>query len=244
MRYYRIVAFVLSLALMATVVSTFSLSAAPAASPTVLLALRAQAPSASENAALQKLSGKLKSRMARPTPMRPDEVVSETSRESPGDTEPEKGITPEAKGGEADSAASGEDTTGVSVNTDSRGEEREQADGPGGAGENPPVPSRSEKSLAEVLANYHARLTALIEAQKSYPEVARRLRHQGIVQISFVLAPDGALVELAVADSSGHAELDEAALNAVHAVPRFPAFPAELGASERRFAVSLNFVLE
>lgn len=98
--------------------------------------------------------------------------------------------------------------------------------------------------MTDVLAAYHARLVALIEGQKSYPGIARRLRHQGIVQVRFSLTASGGLNILTISDSSSHSELDDAALEAVRNVPQFPAFPTELGSADREFVVSLSFVLE
>jgi len=98
--------------------------------------------------------------------------------------------------------------------------------------------------LADVLAAYHARLVDLIEGQKHYPEIARRLRHEGNVQVRFRLAADGELLSSGISIPCAHAELDEAALAAVRAVPRYPQFPGELGVGAREFVVTLSFRLE
>lgn len=98
--------------------------------------------------------------------------------------------------------------------------------------------------LAEVLAAYHSRIASLIEAQKRYPEIARRLKHEGMARVRFRLSAEGQLLTSAVDTGSGFAELDEAALNAVRRVAKFPAFPHPLGAGDREFVVTLNFTLK
>jgi len=133
---------------------------------------------------------------------------------------------------------------GVPANDPAQGEERTDSAGFGPEGAERAVPIIDEKRLTDVLAAYHARLVALIEGQKSYPGIARRLRHQGIVQVRFSLTVNGGLNSLTISDSSSHSELDEAALEAVLSVPQFPAFPTELGPVDREFVVSLSFVLD
>lgn len=111
----------------------------------------------------------------------------------------------------------------------------------GGEGEGAPI---DERKLAQLLAEYHSQLVQLIEGQKHYPVVARKLGHQGFVQLSFTLSSDGRLVSSKVNSSSGFAELDESALGALRAVPRFPAFPTQLGPANRPFIVSLSYTLK
>jgi protein TonB len=50
---------------------------------------------------------------------------------------------------------------------------------------------------------------------KAYPLSARRMRQEGTVVVHAAFAADGTLVECAVADSSGFATLDAAALQLV-----------------------------
>jgi periplasmic protein TonB len=57
------------------------------------------------------------------------------------------------------------------------------------------------------------RIRAMIENAMTYPALARRLRIEGIVVLSFVLSTDGHVVKAEVHDSSGSSVLDRKALN-------------------------------
>jgi len=50
--------------------------------------------------------------------------------------------------------------------------------------------------------------------QPVYPEMSRRLHEEGSVELSIGLLDDGSVKELAIARSSGHPRLDDAALDA------------------------------
>jgi protein TonB len=85
-------------------------------------------------------------------------------------------------------------------------------------------------------------LHAAIDGHKRYPRMARRLRREGVATVLFRLHPDGDLDALALADSSGFAALDAAALRAVAAVAPFtPA--AKFLTRETRFRVGVEFHL-
>lgn len=67
-----------------------------------------------------------------------------------------------------------------------------------------------------------------IESRKKYPEASRRQGMEGKVVASFVINPDGTVSDLTVAEGSGFASLDEAALAAVNDAAPFPALPEGL----------------
>ena len=142
-------------------------------------------------------------------------------------------------GSQASGAESAEDLESDAA----QGEEQSGSADFGPEGEERAVPAIDEKPLTDLLAAYHAKLVTLIEAHKRYPDISRRLRHQGIVQVRFTLTAKGDLTGLTVSDSSSHGELDQAALDAVRNVPKFPVLPSELGTADREFVVSLSFVL-
>ena len=56
-----------------------------------------------------------------------------------------------------------------------------------------------------------------------YPQAAVDAGHEGTVLLLLIMRPDGTLQSASIAASSGHAELDEAALHAVSRLPRFDA---------------------
>lgn len=85
-------------------------------------------------------------------------------------------------------------------------------------------------------------LHAAIDGHKRYPSMARRLRREGVATVLFRLHPDGDIDALAVADSSGFAVLDAAALRAVAAVAPFAPATTFL-TREARFRVGVKFHL-
>ncbi len=62
----------------------------------------------------------------------------------------------------------------------------------------------------------------------NYPEEARRDRLYGSLRMLVTIAPDGALKEVRILDSSGHKVLDDAALRIVRLAAPFAPFPQEM----------------
>ncbi len=110
-------------------------------------------------------------------------------------------------------------------------------------GDSQPAAGPSEEDITRALEGYRRLVYASIERNKQYPAIARKLGHEGEVAVSFLLARDGSLKSASVSSSSGFFELDEAALEAVRAVGKFPAFPGLLQQENLRFAVRLAFEL-
>ncbi|WP_459813256.1 energy transducer TonB [Campylobacter concisus] len=62
-----------------------------------------------------------------------------------------------------------------------------------------------------------------VKRHKSYPNNARRMKHQGVVEVRFLLKQDGSIDELKVSKSSGFESLDNGALeNIQRASSEFP----------------------
>lgn len=96
--------------------------------------------------------------------------------------------------------------------------------------------SGQQRSLA---AHWGAQLRTEIERRKRYPRSASGT--SGTVMVRITVARDGRLKVLAIANSSGHQVLDQAALKAVQSVRRFPAAPEGLSASSYSFTVPMQF---
>ena len=68
-----------------------------------------------------------------------------------------------------------------------------------------------------------SKVIAAVKKHKSYPNNARRMKHQGVVEVRFLLKTDGSIDELKVAKSSGFESLDNGALeNVKKASSEFP----------------------
>ena len=68
-----------------------------------------------------------------------------------------------------------------------------------------------------------SKVIAAVKKHKSYPNNARRMKHQGVVEVRFLLKTDGSMDELKVTKSSGFESLDNGALeNVKKASSEFP----------------------
>ena len=68
-----------------------------------------------------------------------------------------------------------------------------------------------------------SKVIAAVKKHKSYPNNARRMKHQGVVEVRFLLKKDGSIDELKVTKSSGFESLDNGALeNVKKASSEFP----------------------
>ena len=68
-----------------------------------------------------------------------------------------------------------------------------------------------------------SKVIAAVKKHKNYPSNARRMRHQGVVEVRFLLKTDGSIDELKVTKSSGFESLDNGALeNVKRASSEFP----------------------
>jgi len=95
-----------------------------------------------------------------------------------------------------------------------------------------------------ILADYAEQVKAAILSAKAYPAAAERLGHEGVAKVSFTLDASGSLAAISLRSSSGFAELDDAALDAVrHAAP-FAPLPAELNRDSLSLSITLRFQLE
>jgi len=78
----------------------------------------------------------------------------------------------------------------------------------------------------------------------NFPEVARRERHSGTPVIEVTIGADGRLLQSIVRRSSGHADIDEAAMRILKLAAPYDPFPGELSArhDEIRIAYEWQFL--
>jgi protein TonB len=67
---------------------------------------------------------------------------------------------------------------------------------------------------------------------------------QGLVVARLTIAPDGRLVDLSLARSSGFAQLDRAVLDTIRRASPFAPLPGELGAERQTFIVPISYAQE
>lgn len=92
---------------------------------------------------------------------------------------------------------------------------------------------------SDLVAGWGATIRNRIEGRKTYPPSAGRAA--GRVGLRLTVHRSGQLVTVAVATSSGHAALDQAALRAVTSAGRFPAAPQGVQGDTHSFALPMSF---
>ena len=92
------------------------------------------------------------------------------------------------------------------------------------------ITSMSTRSAAD--ARYQYNWQRLVEnvGNAHYPEAARRQHLEGDVRLSVALRPDGSIQAIELLSSSGHRELDQAAIRSVRLAAPFDPFPPEVRA--------------
>jgi periplasmic protein TonB len=104
-----------------------------------------------------------------------------------------------------------------------------------------PQPAPEPEVDEALLAEYQARLRAAIERERRYPVPAVRRGLEGDVRVGFRVRSDGRIEDIVVLEGSGHAMLDEAAIEAIRRVGR--AQPPPHGIGGREFEILLEFRL-
>ncbi|MCB1749601.1 MAG: energy transducer TonB, partial [Gammaproteobacteria bacterium] len=104
-------------------------------------------------------------------------------------------------------------------------------------------PRRGTGGDPRAARDYFRALLAWLARHKAYPVAAKRRKHQGVVTLEFTLARDGRVLSARVKRGSGHAELDQAALDMLAAASPVPAIPAALGRDTLSLAIPIEFSL-
>ena len=98
-------------------------------------------------------------------------------------------------------------------------------------------------AVAAPSPNYIARLRLWLERHKDYPKLARRKRMQGVVLLYFRVSRDGEVLAQEIRESSGHALLDEAALDMLARAIPLPSFPKEMAGGYLDVVLSVEYSL-
>ena len=112
---------------------------------------------------------------------------------------------------------------------------------PSGSLTNVPATIVDEDELWRV---YNHEISLLFRKKKYYPEMARKLGHQGTVWIEVRLRRDGTQITADIGTSSGSAILDQAALKAAQSTMPLPPFPEKTQAKEKTIRIPYRFRLD
>lgn len=83
-------------------------------------------------------------------------------------------------------------------------------------------------STPDLQRQYLALVSAALKRHKRYPRTARRRGLSGKVVLTFVILPNGQVTNARIAESNGHAILNNAALRALRRATPLPPFPPAL----------------
>lgn len=90
------------------------------------------------------------------------------------------------------------------------------------------------------LADWSKKMTGSLERHMIYPEYLTRIEpNEGVVRVSFLCSEEGKPTAVTLLDSSGHHEIDEAALRAVRHIPTLHPLADGLTHAQRYQAVLL-----
>ena len=103
---------------------------------------------------------------------------------------------------------------------------------------------RATSGGSDAISDYRGRVRDRLVRNKHYPAMAQRFNIQGVVTFTFSLTRDGAVSDLRITQSSGHAMLDKAAIRTVELSAPFERFPPEFTAERMEFHFPMTFSLD
>lgn len=90
---------------------------------------------------------------------------------------------------------------------------------------------------------YIATLMSWLNRHKQYPTEARRARVEGVATVRFTIDPQGRVLSAVIIKSSGHAVLDDAALDVFTRANPVPAIPRAMAQGPLTLSVPIEFSL-
>lgn len=102
-----------------------------------------------------------------------------------------------------------------------------------------PAPSSGARAAAAA-ASYHSTLSAHLQRFKLYPDSARN-NEQGTALVTFTVTRNGRVTSSRLAQSSGFAPLDQAAMALIQRAQPLPSFPPEMREASTTASVRLQY---
>jgi len=91
---------------------------------------------------------------------------------------------------------------------------------------------------------WQGRLIAHLARYQRFPAQAQRHGEQGVVMMNVTLSRTGQVLSMAIATSSGHADLDAEAQAWITRAEPLPAFPPEIAVQQMALLIPLRFTLQ
>jgi protein TonB len=109
-----------------------------------------------------------------------------------------------------------------------------------------PVPQTSPSAppTGQVLMTWQGRLITHLARYQRFPAQAQRRGEQGDVMMNVTLSRTGQVLSMAIATTSGHADLDAEAQAWITRAEPLPAFPPEITVQQMELLIPLRFTLQ
>jgi len=101
--------------------------------------------------------------------------------------------------------------------------------------------ARSRDGGTRAASNYKGKVVAKLRRAKRYPSKARRRSLAGTAHVAFTISRSGAVSAIRLTRSSGHALLDQAALDMVRRAAPMPEFPRDITVARMNLQVPVRF---
>lgn len=89
--------------------------------------------------------------------------------------------------------------------------------------------------------HYYSKVRNMIERKKRYPSIAKKLRQEGIVHVTFTISKDGAISDIRLVKKCPHERLNRAAVRVLKEIGSFPPIPEEVGKQSISLSVSIRY---
>ncbi len=108
----------------------------------------------------------------------------------------------------------------------------------------PEQATATETPVSAAKSVYYRQLIAKIKRARVYPSDARRAGKQGTVYMQIVVKRNGRIASYDIVKSSGHKELDDAAVQTLVKANPVDPFPDEVPGEELKFGVPLRYAVD
>lgn len=106
------------------------------------------------------------------------------------------------------------------------------------------VDMQTDDAAKRAMLRYQDIVKQEIEANRYYPMRAQRMRLEGVVDIAFVINPDGSSRNVRILQSSGLKFLDKQALDTIYKASPFRPLPRDIGRGSVEMRVAIVFSLK
>jgi len=99
------------------------------------------------------------------------------------------------------------------------------------------------QGISSAKAKYESMIRELVNENRFYPRISRRLNQTGVVHVQLKILKDGTISSLSIHRPSQHKYLNKGALKTIQKIGKFPEFPKALDISfwEGNIPINYNF---